>query len=162
MKATNDLEFLSSYWIEAKAIAERIKEELPVVHLNPYSELNPEGKMFLIPFSELNDKWGVEINLKGGLGRSEYLEALADKIEHMILRGRAKDVEPMVSRIINRGVVNLRQPNYSEFEWVVQKDGVNEKCRNLGNIGKGHFRWNHRAYTLNKEELERLRIYFKL
>ena len=78
----------------------------------------------------------------------------------MILKGRANDVKTMLLRIVNKGVKNLVQPEHSEWELML-KDG-NEKRRSLGNIGKGHFRWDYGAHTLNDIEIKRIIEYFNI
>ena len=119
--------------------------------------------MYIINFSDISGQsWGVEEVLNRCVGTSTTLDTLADKINYMILKGRANDVKPMIERIYSKGIKNLIQPNHSEEKWVLRPDGVNDKLKNLGNIGKGHFRWNYQAYILNNVEINHLKKYFKL
>jgi hypothetical protein len=81
--------------------------------------------------------------------QTESLKALAGKIEHMVMYiGCPHSVTPMLERIINKGVKTLTQPGWRAGEGI--------------NLGKGHFRWDERAYTLTNDEIEFLKRYMKL
>lgn len=167
IKSSTDIDFLANYWLECQKIGRKIVKDLPkesIINSKHLRKINPKSdiKMFLIDFKDLGNKWDVYNTICKHEGKSETLEILASKIKNMIDKGRAKDVKVMVERIINKGIKNLVQPGYSESKWVTCKDGVNEKNRNLGNIGKGHFRWNYGAHTLTTDEIKRLKNYFKL
>ena len=101
IEINNDLDFLSNYWIIAKELGFKIKNELPIIH-NSSKVINIEGsKLNIISYKDLNT-WQVHDLIKSMDNISINLEALADKINNMILKGRAKDVKPMINRIINR------------------------------------------------------------
>ena len=150
MKACKDIDFLDSYWKEAKNIASRVENELP---MNIGDKRKPfykkdGAKLFIVNFSEL-DSWNPGDLIYSISGKSKTLEALADKISRMIYRGRADSVKPMVESICRDNFKKLTKKNShpqlkGEF------------------LGYGHFRWNNQAYTLNKKEITHLKKYFKI
>lgn len=143
----NDLDFLSNYWIIAKELSFKIKNELPVIHNNLSKVINIKGsKLNIISYKDLNT-WQVHDLIKAKDNISVTLEVLADKINNMILKGRANDVKPMINRIINR------KPS-------MQVKPISNKEPEL--LGIGHFRWNYQAYILTKEEIQFLKEYFKI
>lgn len=164
MKAVKDLDFLSLFWAEAKAIGQRVKTDLPkgsVHYSNTLKEVNPNSavKMFLVPYSQLGDTWSVEHILNRLGGDSKTLKVLADKINYMILQGRANDVKPMLESICNNNVKSLTKgksksdlKNFKEF---------NTTCH-AQYLGKGHFRWDFKAHTLTDIEIKRVKEYFKI
>lgn len=153
MKSCSDLDFLNSFWEEAKKVGGRIKQDLPQL-----ATPNIESKgqlMYLVKFSDISGKtWGVEEVLKRVMGRNKTLEVLADKIMHMILNGRANDVKPMVVKICSGRIKSLSKKPSTK--------GKREFNTQAEYLGKGHFRWNKQAYTLTEIELRRLKKYFNL
>jgi hypothetical protein len=113
MRATKDLDFLSLFWAEAKAIGQRVLTELPknsIKYSDKLIQVNPNStvKMFLVPFSEISGKsWGVEEILSRLGGESQTLKVLADKVNHMILQGRANEVKPMLEKICTGRIKTL-------------------------------------------------------
>lgn len=147
MKKCNDINFLNSYWAEAKAIAERIKEQLPMLKK---SNVKSGSNIHIVNFSDISGKsWAVEDVLKRQAGVSKNLEALADKIYHMIYRGRANDVKPMIDKIATGRIKKLTKKSSHSGD-----DGEY--------LGRGHFRWNNTAYTLDQDELNHIKTYFEL
>lgn len=150
---TADLEFLGNFWKKAKDIGYKIKVELPV--LKKVDTYNTTSKLQFINYSEIHT-WSIENNLDKINGISTTLTILADKINYMIINGRANDVQIMIEKICSGRIKSLtKKPS---------KRNVGDKniCEAYCNLflGRGHFRWNYRAHTLNKAELERLREYF--
>jgi hypothetical protein len=146
MKSCNDLEFLDSYWKEAKKIAKNIKEQLPKVAGIDFKDTIYESKksnaiMFIVNYSDLKNSWSP----KDIIGRSEPLEALAEKIERMILKGNACNVKRMIESIGKNKMKKHKLYHYSE-----------------GKSSLGHFRWNYQVYVLNKFEISRVREFFSL
>ena len=145
MKSTelnNDLDFLSNYWKHVNDISATILTELPKMD----TKVQMIGKNIgIIHFKDLGDTWSV----KGLFGRSTNLDALARKISTMIDKGDAQNVQPMLRRIVQKGVVALSRPASTP-------QGEGEF------YGYGHFRWDYQAWVLNKNELERLKTYFNL
>ena len=81
---------------------------------------------------------------------------VTDKINNMILKGRANDVKPMINRIINRAPsmqvkpISNKEKHRQNFEgWSWNKEPEL--------LGIGHFRWNYQAYILTKEEIQFLK-----
>jgi hypothetical protein len=158
MKATNDLEFLSTYWIEAKKIAQRIKENLPKTKKRFLPE-NKSGKLIIIDYKDM-DTWSVDDNLKKIFGKSKTLSILADKLEDMILQGRSKDIEPMIRRICaNPNGFHMGKParRSGDAKYTGSNDSFEEHY-----IGVGHFRWHYDCHLLKQEEIEHIKQYFKL
>ena len=62
----SDLDFLENYWKDAKAIANKIKNEMPLgtADKNSLKFLNKDSgsKIFIVNFSDLKDSW-VQIQL---------------------------------------------------------------------------------------------------
>jgi hypothetical protein len=71
----------------------------------------------------------------------------------MILQGRANDVKPMLEKICTGRIKSLSQPKGKYWE---SKNITGEY------LGKGHFRWNYKAHTLNEEEIKRIKDYFNI
>lgn len=127
------LNFIDTYWSQLNQIIQEMEDQLPIL---PTTKTKPGGKyLSTINYSQMND-WSVSrVNTK--------LKALVDKIKHMILKGDAPNVKPMLEAICKGQVKKLKQPGYGSF-------------------GTGHFRWNYKAYLLNEEEIERVKVYFNL
>lgn len=149
-KASNDLEFLDSYWEKAKAISDKIQAELPI--MNPNNKPVSKGKLSFINFSEL-DSWSVTDIMMKLYGKSKTLEILANKIQDMIYKGRGNDVKDMVAKIATGRIKTHYKPKPIILH---QDDGKRES------LGKGHFRWNWQVYTLTDQEIQFLKLYFKL
>lgn len=164
MKAVNDLDFLSLFWAEAKAIGQRIIEDLPkesIHYSNTLVKVNPNStvKMFLVPFSKLGNSWRVQDILRQFGGNSKVLEALADKINYMILQGRANDVKPMLEKICTgrkKSLTKKRRKSVTQYQLEISEVYHSEY------LGKGHFRWNYQAYTLSDDEIKRIKDYFNI
>ncbi len=158
MKAVKDLDFLSLFWAEAKAIGQRVLTELPkgsIHYSNTLKQVNPNStvRMFLVPYSQLGNTWSVESILNRLGGDSETLKVLADKINYMILQGRANDVKPMLEKICTGRIKSLSRPKGKCW------DNENIKAEYLG---KGHFRWDYGAHTLTEMEIKRVKEYFNM
>lgn len=150
MKACNDLDFLETYWIEAKKIGVKIKSELPKLAISNIKQ-NTGTLMYFVKFSDLKDSWSAEDTLKRIAGESKTLKILADKIEYMILKNRAKDVKPMLEKICSGRIKTLYKINKLESLYPKKES-----------LGKGHFRVGTQVYKLNNLELKRINIYFNL
>jgi hypothetical protein len=150
MKNCSDLDFLNSYWKELHKIVDKIQKELPITIGKNYDseiKVGNNALFFTIKNSDLKDNWSPR-NLTG---YSESLKALADKLEHMILyKGNADSVKLMITKIASGRIKKLTKKNNS---YKGQKGDF---------LGYGHFRFNNRAYTLNKFELFRIRQFFEL
>lgn len=147
MKACNDIDFLSSYWEEAKKVGHRIKNELPLLK---EPKVRNSGKLFFINYKDMYN-WSVDDNLSVLYGNSVTLKVLADKINYMILRGRANDVKPMLEKICQGRVKHFSKP--------LNKDHMRGGSEPLG---FGHFRWNYEVHTLTENEINHIKKYFKL
>jgi hypothetical protein len=138
---SEDLEFIDSYWKETNkrlaGIINKIKTELPVLK-KPTSD--DEGLILkTVNFSDMEDSW------KGGT--SDGLNALADKISHMIYTGKSDGIKRMIEKIATGRIKSLSKPDAlfgAEY------------------LGKGHFRWNNQAYVLTPKEIERVKEFFNL
>ena len=141
----DDLDFLDTNWQRSKDIANNIKTNLP----NIEPKLKPKGDYWgVIDYSELGNTWDV-----GSLyGKSEALDALADKISYMIYNGMSDGIKRMLESISNNTVKTLYRGKKAS-----DKTGPERES-----LGKGHFRWNYRAYLLTSEELTYLKKFFGL
>lgn len=125
MKTCDDLTFISTYWNELKSVCERIETELPKV--NKPNKIKRISKKFgLIKFSDL-ENWDVKSLFNSN---SPKLTALADKISHMIQKGDAPNIKPMLERICFKGIkkqseYNLYGNNY--FIGHAHLDGIKVK-----------------------------------
>lgn len=95
------------------------------------------------------------------LGRikSENITALIDKIEHSFNeRGytNPKDVYIMLYRIITKGVKKQSLKGWNTCPPDGQGD---EYDRSSKFLGYGHFKFNHKMYILNEEELKLIKDY---
>lgn len=147
----DDLDFLESYWSRATSIGDKIMMELPLVEVR---HKKVTDRISIIQYKDL-DNWKPVISNK-----SDSLLALADKIRTMIHKGRAKDVKPMVLKIISGRVKKLSKPISTNQRHMNKNKSWGTYCGEF--LGYGHFRWNYRGYRLNEIELKRLKEYFGL
>jgi hypothetical protein len=147
MKACNDLEFLSNYWIEAKKIGQKIQKELPKTIGTQATSKSQTGLLCFVKYSDITNSWSVNDLLAKVYGESPTLKILADKIDYMINMGRGNDVPVMIEKICTGRIKKLSQIN---------------NTLNNDYLGHGHFRWNYKAHTLNQKEIKHLKEYFKL
>lgn len=161
MKACKDIDFLDSYWREAKRIAEDVKENLSQGCGEAREPIYNKGgiKMYLVNFSDLKCTWSPKDIIYGDMGKSETLQALSDKICHMIYKGRAEAIKRMVKAICNNNIKKLTKPASKFCKENTQYSGIIYKGDFLG---YGHFRWNNRMYVLNSAEIQHLKKYFKI
>lgn len=142
MKACKDIDFLSNFNKEKKRIINNILENLPKIN----GIKTEEKKTFnTVKYSELNKKWTKnESNIK-----NIALDALARKIEHMIDNiGSPDSVKPMLESICKNRI----------------KKHTKKGCKNIDGdfLGYGHFRWDYKVYTLNEEEIKKIKEFFKI
>lgn len=137
----SDLEYLDSHWRETSKkledIIDKLKNELP--YLKNQRPTKVSDKLRVAKHSDMEDEWNVE-------GKSTSLDALANKIVHMIRTGKSDGVKRMVEKIATGRIKSLSQPRRNDNEY----------------LGKGHFRWNWKAYTLTPREIERVKEFFNL
>jgi hypothetical protein len=148
-ESTDDLDFLDNYWRDTKSrlesIISRISNELPVITtIKP--EMVPDTKIKLINLTDIKNSWDANNLITG---KSDSLVALADKIKHMIRTGKSDGIKRMVEKIATGRVKSLQKPSGQRYD-----DGEF--------LGRGHFRWNNRAYKLTTDEINRVKEYFKL
>lgn len=162
MKAVNDINFLASYWAEAKRIAEDIKGNLSCGCRDGLLPVFASGgaKMFIVKFSDLKDSWSPNDIIYNVVGASKTLNVLADKIHYMIYKGRANDVKPMIEKICSGRIKKLSQP-ITKHQKLINKEYV-KPLYTSEFLGYGHFRWNRKAYTLNEAEIKHLKQYFNI
>lgn len=147
-----ELNFLESYWERAKLIAKRIEMELPIITVNH----KKVGEFIhTVQFKDL-ENWAITPNSK-----SDGLSALADKISNMIYMGRAKDVKPMVLKIVSGRIKKQSKP-ISKHDRMVNRREPQYFRYTAEFLGYGHFRWNYKAYKLNETEIKRLKEFFEI
>lgn len=143
LRETEDLDFLSSYHKKASDIGTKIKQDLPKMGTG----INKITKNFgTVPLSSLDKSW----NTSALWGTSETLTALADKIQHMIHTGKAEGIKRMIDAIVTGREKTLYR--------IAGQGAVHPGERE--SLGKGHFRWNYRAYQLTPNELEQVKNFF--
>ncbi len=120
---------------------------------NPHLEKVDGFKLIsFIQFSKL-ESWSVPKK------QSETLKALSKKIYHMIFDiGCPNSVRPMLEKIATGRIKTLTQPVSKGYHTLYPK-GHSEL--NGQHIGRGHFRWDYKAYMLNSYELESVRKLIK-
>lgn len=98
----------------------------------------------------------------------EAIQALSDKIRHMILNiGCPLSVGEMLISISERKIKYwgscLSEYNGRQLKTKSDRAMVINSCRyeklKSQQVIKGHFRWNHRAYTLSRQTTDLLRVY---
>lgn len=143
MKSDNYITFLSTYWQTLNLIQQKIVNELPKLP-KKVQECNKNSLLHTIQYKNL-EHWDVS-----GFTHSESnnLKALANKISHMIYKGDAINLQPMLFRICFKGI---------------KKISTHEKHGNNRFLGYGHFRWNYCVvYTLTTEEIQKVIHFFNL
>jgi hypothetical protein len=115
-----------------------------------------KGLMYIVNFSDISGHcWGVEHTITRLFGSSLTLRILAEKINYMILKGRANDVKPMLEAIIKTGEKKL-------YKGRGKLSIRTENNPNKESLGKGHFRVGTMAYTLTDAEIRQIKKYFNL
>lgn len=139
LESSEDLEFIDNYWRETSKrlnnIIDKIENELPII----YDTESIGDNLSLVNSSDLSDTWSKT-------NKSTSLQALADKITHMIRTGKSDGIKRMLEKIATGRVKSLSKPGFNDSEF----------------LGKGHFRWNWKAYTLTPKEIERVKEFFNL
>ena len=131
-----DLDFLDSYWKEAKAIADKVLNDLPIGGRKNKSEKSQTS-----------------------------LEALGSKIYFMIYKGDAQNVKLMVEKICTGRIKSLSQGISKDGKRInnrYKKDGSKYRPCSKNFLGRGHFRWNYKTYILTPEEMERVKEFFQV
>ena len=147
LKKQNDLEFLDTYWVKANRIASDFKRY--VKQKNKNSKLKKESTyLHTIQYSDLN-LWGAEHYFN----TSANLQVLAEKIIWMVKLNRSDSIKRMIESIANNNLKTIYHINAKDK---IKQFGKKES------LGKGHFRFNHRAYILSKEEIKILKEYFAI
>jgi len=143
------LDYLANYWIVAKNIGNDIKNNLHQLN----NKKLKSGKLNFVNYKDINT-WSIQ-NLTGN---SEALEALGDKINYMILKGRANDIKCMIEKITSGRLKRHYAYYHTKYEF---KDCEEHEKTIRDYIGTGHFRWNFKVYTLTDNEIEKIKNYFK-
>lgn len=133
MNSTEILDFVGTYHTKLQLIKKDIRDNL-IIEPSPN-----KGKLQFIHFSDLEDSWWPF--------SSTTLKILADKLCHMIDTGNSPSIKPMLVSICNNNIKKQSKPN---------------TVGNAEFLGYGHFRWNEKAQTLNKKEIEIIKQYFNL
>lgn len=142
---TEDLHYIDTHWKEMNqrldGIIRRITTELPMMKSLPVKK-ETKSKLRVVQYSDMDNWMGIE-------GKSNSLTALADKITHMIRTGKSDGIKRMLEKIATGRIKSLSKPGkgrYFDAEF----------------LGRGHFRWNNKAYILSNKEIDRVKEYFKL
>lgn len=141
---SDDLDYIDSHWKKYTDIGSNIRKNLPDLTTGDETEVGKHLRT--TSFSKLNDTW----KLSDLYGISSNLDALARKITHMMYTGKGDSIKPMLQAIVKGPKTQYRYKN---------KKG-NDAER--GSLGKGHFKWDFRAYTLNDREIKKVKEFFNL
>lgn len=141
-----DIDFLDTYWAKAKSIGDKIMDELPIMIPN---KLQVKGLLKFVNFSDL-DNWSVSDIILKLNGKSKTLGILADKIQDMVYKGRGNDVKDMLVKITTGRIKTHYRPGTPDVYHPTKRVS----------LGKGHFRWNRQAHTLNDQEINHIKKYF--
>lgn len=137
----NDLDYLEKHWAQKEKRIESIIAKLKELPKMEGMITEVAKNIATVSYSKTGNTWGFVAH------ESEGLKALADKITHMIRTGKADGIKRMVEKIASGRIKKLSQiDKYDDNEY----------------LGKGHFRWNWKAYLLSKEEIEKLKTFFKI
>lgn len=148
----SDLNYIKNMHKKRADICDRLTKDLPYLDVGATGSPTP-GKLEFIEFKDL-DTWSVrDIMEKRYGGKSEGLYQLGLKIKNMIERGHTINVEPMLQRIVNKGIKKIQKRHTTAFPSMTKTSWV----------GTGHFRTpSGRVITLTEKEIEALKKYFKL
>lgn len=135
-----DLNFLETYWIKINEIKNRIKQ-LPFIE--------PIGTEISKTLRIVSYKYLDDWNIKKMFGTSDNLKALTDKLVYMVEMNRSNDIPIMLKSIANNRIKKL----YIHYDKI-------KKTKDF--VGRGHFRWNFRAYKLTDTEILHLKKFFNL
>lgn len=145
IKFENRISFISDHRKKLDSVCNGLFEDF-----NPKEPKNVTkiGKfLYTIQYNHL-DNWDIRQLLETGY--SPNLIALSDKLNHMINKGDACNVKPMLMRMIFKGIKKQTTPARFKGD-----------CGEF--LGYGHFRWNHgNCYTLTGEELNQIKTFFGL
>jgi hypothetical protein len=138
-----DLQFISTYHAKVSDIANNIGSELSAQTTIPHVKV---GRFLrLVEFKVLED-WTP-------FTQNKQLKALANKIAHMIHTGKADSVRPMLEKIVTGRIKTLYRPVYR---------GNSRVIVGWNSLGKGSFRWDSSAISLNQKEIQVIKDYFEL
>jgi len=146
-----DFDFLNTYHKKLQDLAKNVKRDLP--------NMKQSGKFLSTTnFSEVG-LWNISRTV-----RSSNLVKLAEKITYMMNTGNADNIYPMLKSIANNTIKTLYQPYSKEQQEKIYNewDGIGDKPQSRTSLGKGHFKWNYKAITLSKEEINIVKKYFNL
>ena len=139
----NDLDYLENHWAQKEKRLEAIITKLKELPKMEGRVTEVAKGLATVSYSKIGNTWGFVAY------ESEGLKALSDKIVHMIRTGKSDGIKRMVEKIASGRIKKLSQINNSSFFLILY-------------LGKGHFRWNYKAYVLSKEEIEKLKTFFKI
>ena len=134
-----ELNILQNQYNVLNEIIHKVKQ----IHIKPTARLISKN-FGIINYSDLKDSWDVKYYV---YGKSKRLELFKDKVVHMIANGHI----PQLFEVLNN-IKNNKQ-RIRKF-----KNKHNETI----NCGKGHFRLGESSITLNIEEIDLIKQFFKL
>jgi hypothetical protein len=133
-----EIDYLNSYWSNLKSICEKFDKE---IKLKPTVKIVKGSLIKIINYSDLGNNWDVNRHINGN---SKNLEMFRNKLIHMIIKGDAINIKPMIEAICSGRIKTFR---------------FKDKKGKTINKGKGNFRFGD-AIKLNKEELNFIKQYF--
>lgn len=104
------LNYLDTFWQKAKTAIEDIRTELPKVETEDILKpIGTTGKMWVIQYKDLGDKWGVKEILQRERGVSINLSRLCDKIEDLFEKNPA-DITLFLKATAEKGYFVRKAP----------------------------------------------------
>jgi hypothetical protein len=149
IKFENKISFISGYKKELDTICDGLVDIYKTTQSPKAKKVG--GLLYVIQYKDL-ENWSVDDNLLQN--KSKNLVALVSKLTHMIEKGDACNIKPMLMRMVYKGIKKQTKP--------ATKNPIFKRS-DAEFLGHGHFRWNHGGcYTLTKSELECVKTFFEL
>lgn len=145
----SELDFITNYNKIKNKVLISLLEDLPM-RKKPGTFLKKKKgfKHLMFINSKYLGNWAVHDNKE----QSNSLIALAGKITHMVNDiGCPNSVLPMLQKIATGRIKHFSKKESRKSKY---KQGADP-------LGRGHFRWNYKVYTLTKEELTHLNAFLK-
>jgi len=88
------LNYLNDFWSKAKQAVDEIENDLPkVIKESILRPIGTSGKMWIIQYKDLGDKWGVKEILERHNGESNNLTLLTQKARTVFIKSPDKVTE---------------------------------------------------------------------
>ena len=143
-----------------KAMANGVVNELAKVE--SAKKLKKVGThLCVIKYSDMDGLW---YHSEWFNNRSVNLQALANKIAYMMQKGDGDNILPMLNSIAKNNIKTLYHvfTDRNDDEFYDDEFNLENTLQKKESFGKGHFRWDFKAYTLTLDEINIMKKYFGL